>query len=212
MGCLSRIGCLTLGVLIGAALLSLLLITRATGPRYADGVYHYSVDGEPRETAITPEAARRFDAKLDGNLPLPDLIQAATQGVTITEEELNSRLAEELTTRDLSERGARVDRVFVRLTPGGARGYIYTTALGQNVTLTTDLEFRVTSGRVDVSMRDVHAGKLPVDFAVPTLLEAMSDRTGVEQSIALIIPPQVRSIRVEEGRLRVMLNAPSTSP
>jgi hypothetical protein len=41
---------------------------------------------------------------------------------------------------------------------------------------------------------------------MPAVLSLLNDLTGVEETIALIIPPQVRAIHHEEGRLRVQVN------
>lgn len=212
MGCLSRIGCLGLGVLLGALTLGCVLATRPVGPRYANGAYTYDVAGRERVVPISAAAARRFDAKLAGQLSQAEQFEAVLRGVPISEEELNSRLAEELAARPLNERGARVDRLFIRLAAGGPRGYVYTAVAGLHPVLHSDLVFRVENGRLTVAMRDIQAGRLPIDLVAPALLQAMSDRTGIEQTIALVIPEQVREVRVEEGTLRVLLNLPPGTP
>lgn len=214
MGCLSRVGCLVLGLLLGALALGCVLATRPVGPRYSNGVYTYDAAGRERTVTISAEAARRFDAKVSGELSQAERLEAVLRGVPITEEELNSRLAEELATRGLAERGARVDRLFIRLSSGGARGYVYTTVAGLRYVLHSDLDFRVENNRLTVAMSDVQAGRLPIDIVAPAILQAMSDRTGIEQTIALVIPEQVRDVRVEEGRLRIVLNLPpgTTTP
>lgn len=206
MGCLSRVGCLTLGMLLGALALTFLLATRPVGPRYQDGVYRYDLGGGPTEVRLSDGAARSFDAKVNGELARDQLLEAVTLGVPITEAELNSRVAEQLLDRPVNGYGATVERVFIRLGAGGATAYVYTDVRGVGVTLTSDLLFHVEGGRIRVELQDIHAGRMPVGFLVPTLLSLTSDLTGVEQTIALVIPPQVRAIRHEEGRLRVMLN------
>lgn len=206
MGCLARIGCFTLALLLGVLGLACLLATRPVGPRYVDGVYHYAVAGQPRSVRLSPEAARSFDAKVNGDLPRSSVIEAVTVGVPITEEELNSRVAEQLAAQPVGRYGATVERVFIRLAAGGARAYVYSDVHGVPITLTSDLVFRVSGGRVMVELHDAHAGRLPVGFLVPVLLSLTSDLTGIEQTIAVVIPPQVRAFRNEEGRLRVVLS------
>jgi hypothetical protein len=206
VGCLSRIGCLTLGVLLGVGALAFVLATRSTGPRFEDGVWRYEVGGEERRVPITDAAARSFDAKLNGELPRSALPEAITAGVPVSEEELNSRIAEELARNPVASRGARVERVFVRLTSAGARAYVHANVYGVDAVLSSDLIFQVERGRVRVELRDPHAGRLPVGFLLPSLLAAASDAAGIEETIALVIPPQVQAIRHEEGRLRVVVN------
>ena len=211
MGCLGRVGCLTLGVLVGATLLTVLLATRPVGPRYEDGVYRYEAGGRQREVPISREAARSFDAKAAGNLPQSALLEAVTLGVPISEEELNSRVAEELAGRPLTAGGAEVERVFIRLSSTGPKAYVYSTVQGVAVTLSSDLVFRFDRGRAEVKLRDPHAGKLPIGFALPTALSLLDDLAGVEERIALVIPPQVRAIRYEEGRMRIVVNPTASS-
>lgn len=206
MGCLSRLGCLTLGVLLGVAALVILLATRPAGPRFADGVYTYKLDGAERAVPITDAAAARFTSKVNGNLPPDSLLKAATIGVPVTEEELNSRVAQELAERPVGGYGARVERVFIRLTADGARAYVYTEVRGVPIVLSSDLVFVIDRGAVEVDFENVHVGRLPVGFALPTVLSLLNDLAGVERTIALIIPPQVRAIRYEESLLRVVVN------
>jgi len=209
VGCFSRLGCLTFGVLLGAVALAACLATCGAGPRYEEGVYSYEVGGREREVRISPEAAREFDAKASGDLPLSALLEAATAGVPISEEELNSRVAEELAERPLAGHGARVERVFIRLSATGARAYVYTTVRSVEVVLNSDLVFRVEDGRVRVELRDPQAGRLPVGLVVSPALSLLDDLGGVEAAIAGVIPPQVRGFRHEEGRLRVLVNPPA---
>jgi hypothetical protein len=206
LGCFSRLGCLTVGIVLGAIALALLLATRSTGPRYEAGVYRYDVAGSERRVPITEEAAQSFAAKLSGDLSPPELIEAATAGVPITEAELNSRLAEEMAARPMSGYGATVDRVFIRLANDGARAYVYSTVGGVPIVLSSDLVFNVGRGAIEVQLKDPHAGRLPVGPALPAAQSLLNDLAGVEETIALIIPPQVHAIRYEEGRLRVQVN------
>ena len=206
MGCFSRLGCLTLGIVLGTLALALFLATRPAGPRYEDGIYVYDVAGLERRVPITDEAAQSFAAKVNGDLPPTGLIEAATAGVPITEAELNSRVAQKLAERPVSGYGATVDRVFIRLANDGARAYVYSTVRGAPVVLSSDLVFKVGKGAVEVELQNPHAGRLPVGFALPAVLSLLNDLAGVEETIALIIPPQVHAIRYEEGQLRVQVN------
>lgn len=207
MGCFTRIGCLTVGALLGALALACLLATRPVGPRYDDGVFVYDVAGRERRVPISDAAARSFDAKVNGQIPQSALVEAVTAGVPISEEEMNSRVAEELVRRPVSSNGATVERVFIRFTSAGPKAFIYTSVRGVDVVLSSDLIFRVERGKVEVELRDPHAGKLPVGFLLlPAVLRAANDLTGLEDTIAIVIPPQVRGFRYEEGRLRVQIN------
>jgi hypothetical protein len=206
MGCFSRIGCLTFGVLLGAVGLALLLATRPVGPRVEGDAFVYEVGGRERAVRLSEEAARSFDQKVSGRLPPESLLEAVTAGVPVSEEELNSRIAEELARQPLGEYGAGVDRVFVRLTSAGATAYVYSTVRDVPLVLRSDLVFRIEPGSLAVELRDPHVGRLPVGFALPSVLSALNELRGLEERIALVIPPQVRAIRHEEGRMRVLIN------
>lgn len=206
MGCIGRLGCLTLGILLGAVALALLLATRPVGPRYEDGVYRYDLGDNERTVPITEAAAESFAAKVNGDLAPGALVEAATVGVPVTEEELNSRVAQELVERPVTGHGARVDRLFIRLTPDGPQAYVYTTVRGVSLVLSSDLTFRIDRGSVEVELSDPHAGRLPVGFALPAALSRLNDLAGVEETVALVIPPQVRGFRYDEGQMRVLVN------
>jgi hypothetical protein len=206
MGCFSRLGCLTLGLLLGAVALALVLATRPVGPRFDGGGFVYDLAGTERMVPITDAAAQSFAGKVNGDLTPSELLEAATVGVPVTEAELNSRVAQELAERPVTGHGATVDRVFIRLTNDGARAYVYSTVHGAPVVLSSDLVFNVGRGAVEVELKDPHAGRLPIGFALPAALSLLNDLAGVEETIALIIPPQVRGIYYEEGRLRVQIN------
>lgn len=209
-GCLFRmIGLLVLiffGMVVGACVLA----TRPVGPSFENGVFSYNLNGERREVRLSSEAARRFDGKLAGQLSNVEAAQAALVGVTVSEEELNSRVAEELAARGLvttaGGQNASIERVFIRLAEGGARAYVYTNAGPTAVTVSTDLSFQVESGRITANIDNTRAGRLPVDWAVTRALDLFGERERVEEAMTVVIPPQVRELRVEEGRLRAFLN------
>lgn len=205
MGCLARLGCLTL--LAGVLLLAVAgwLSTRPVGPTFADGVYRYPVPGGLRSVALSTTAARRFDAKLAGQIRPADLLDSVTRGVLVTEEELNSRIAEDVTAANLTFGPARVERVFVRLAADGARAYIYTNGPLSDVTLQSRVAFRVVRGQVTMELRDIQPGRLPVGSAVAWALAIGGGDAQLEQRLTLAIPPHVRAIRVEEGQLRATL-------
>src|SRR5215203_6182646 len=158
VGCLSRIGCLTLGMFVGVVALAGLLATRHVGPRAVEGGFRYQAGGRERTVLLSDAAARSFDAKVNGQLPSAAALEAVAAGVPITEEELNSRIAEEVARRPLGEYGATVDRVFVRLTPSGAIAYVYSTVRGVAVVLHSDLVFDLERGALRVELRDPHVG------------------------------------------------------
>lgn len=205
MGCIARLGCLTVVFLLGGAALTVLLVTRPVGPSFADGTYRYESGGKPVEVTLSTEAARSFDRKLSGDLPRAEVLAALTRGVTVSEAELNSRIAEEVAAMALDRFGARVERVYIRLYLGRARAFIYTRTLGTNVTLQSDLTFTVERGRVTVDLPDLYAGRLRVEPVVSPVLSAVGEADSIARSIALVIPSQVRDIRVEEGQLRAVL-------
>jgi hypothetical protein len=206
VGCFSRLGCLTIGIVLGVVALAIFLATRPAGPSFDDGVYVYDVAGRERRVPITDEAAKSFTGKVNGDLSPTGLVEAATAGVPITEAELNSRVAQELAEHPVSGYGATVDRVFIRLANDGARAYVYSTVHGMPIVLSSDLVFNIGQGAVEVGLQNPHAGRLPVGFALPAVLSMLNGLTGVEETIALIIPPQVHAIRYEEGQLRVQVN------
>src|SRR5215218_6017635 len=83
-------------MLVGGLALAACLATRHAGPSYEDGVYTYNAGGRHKAVRLSSEAARRFDAKVAGDIPESRLPEAVLRGVPITEEELNSRVAEDL--------------------------------------------------------------------------------------------------------------------
>ena len=206
MGCFGRIGCLVLGMLVGGLALAACLATRHAGPSYEDGVYTYNAGGRHKAVRLSSEAARRFDAKVAGDIPESRLPEAVLRGVPITEEELNSRVAEELARQPIEGGDARVERVFIRLRPSGARAYVYTDVRGVGVVLSSDLVFRLEGGKLEVELRDPEAGRLPLGFVLSPALAAIESRTGLERTIAVVMPPQVRAFSYEEGQLRVLIN------
>jgi hypothetical protein len=205
MGCIARIMLLALLLLVLLLVGGCFLATRAVGPAFRNGAFVYEVNGQRREVRLSTEAARRYDAKVNGRLSGTDVRDALTGGVVVTEEELNSRIAEELAGRGIMAGDARVERVFVRLTDDGARAYVYTTTGPLDVTFTSDLAFEVCGGRVTVRFGNVHAGRLPVQPLVTGALHLLDERDRLEDAISFVIPREVRSIRVEEGRLRAVL-------
>src|SRR5215207_582768 len=215
MGCGCLIRLIGLGILIffGVVVGACILVTRPVGPSFADGVFSYDLSGQRREVRLTDEAARNFDQKLAGQLSNREATQAALVGVTVSEAELNSRVAEELAARglvtDADGQEATIERVFIRLADGGARAYVYTNAGPASVTVSTDLTFQVERGQIRANISDTRAGRLPVDWAVTRALDLFGERERVEEAMTVVIPPQVREIRVEEGRLRAFLNLTS---
>jgi hypothetical protein len=207
-GCLVRLFLLGFFAVVAALVLGCFLVTRSVGPGFENGAFVYEVNGARKEVRLSTEAARRFDNKLTGKLSLQEQLEAVTGGVIVTEEELNSRALEELAARGLLNQEG-IERAFIRLTPDGARAYVYTNADPLAVTLSGRLNFVVGNGRVTVSYDDVRAGRLPIGPVVDGVLRLADNRDDIENAITLVIPPQVQSIRVEEGRLRAVLNLPS---
>src|SRR6266542_2661005 len=109
MGCLFRLVVLGLLSVAAAIVAGGVLATRPVGPAYEAGAFVYEADGARHEVRLTTEAARRFDDKLAGRLTVADLRDALTGGVVVTEQELNSRVAEELEARNLAGAGGRVE-------------------------------------------------------------------------------------------------------
>ncbi len=204
MRCLGRLVLLAMVLLVLVTAGGCLLATRHVGPHFENGAYVYERDGQRREVRLSSEAARRFDTKMAGQLTAADLVGAATGGVPITEEELNSRLAEELAARGVT--GVR--HPFVRLTGDGARAYASTDAGPLSVTFSSALDFTVRDGRVRVGYSEVHAGRLPLGPVVDRLIDRAGAREEIEQALTFVIPAHVTSIRVEEGRLRARLGIP----
>lgn len=205
-GCLGRLGCLVFLLAAAAVALIFFLAARPVGPRYLDGAFTYQVGGSSRVVRLSDEAARRFDAKVNGNIPQSELLEAVTRGVPVTEAELNSRLAEELARQPLRGTGARVERVFIRIGAAGTRAYVYTSVRGIPFVLEGDLAIRAGNGAVEARLTEIHVGRLPLDPLLPAILRALSDYGGVADRISLVIPRDVRSIHTEEGQLRVIIN------
>lgn len=204
MGCLFRLGCLTL-LLIGLFLaLGVVLATRPVGPSYSAGVYRYEVAGQMRQVRISEEAARRFDAKLRGDLSPVEVAQGFIRGVPVTEEELNSRLAEQVAAEQPRLGPWPVERLFIRLAEDGARAYVYT---GGRVRLVVqaEVQFSVREGQLLARVHNPHAGLLPVDPLAWALFVLGGERRELEHTVSVVVPRSVAAVRVEEGRLRVEL-------
>lgn len=209
-GCLVRLIGLAVLLFFGMVVGACVLASRPVGPDFENGVFSYNLNGERREVRLSTEAARRFDNKLTGQLSNVEVAQAALTGVTVSEEELNSRVAEELAARGLvttaGGQQASIERLFIRLTEEGARAYIYTDTGPTSVTVSTDLDFQVEGGRITAKISNTRAGHLPVGWVIPYVLDYFGERERVEEAMTVVIPPQVREVRIEEGRLRAFLN------
>lgn len=204
MGC----GCLLKGIglvmLAGIAALVLLLwlLTRTPASRAENGLITCEHDGAVRQFRVSPEAARRFDAKVNRQLSPAERARALVQGgVTITEEELNSRLAPELRDRGVLNGGTGVEYVFVCLNSGEARAYVRAGRGPFSLAGDAALTFQFSSGQPTVSLTDLHAGKLPLTFFLGIALRDPARRAAVEQALTATLPPELSGVRVEEGRL-----------
>src|SRR6266567_54754 len=149
---LVRWGCATLGLLLvlvlGVLLALFVLATRHVGPQYDASARTYTVDdggGKHHVDQISTELANSFDMK-SGIAPtglrssLAEIARAQLQGISLSEEEVNSKLAQVLAANP-SHTNPSIERVFVVLRQGDPQAFAYTSLLGQRVVLSSHLTY-----------------------------------------------------------------------
>jgi hypothetical protein len=163
---------------------------------------------------VSPQAARSAEEKLQTLALPPSAASAAPAGtVTLTEEELNSYLAQHLTLdpgaagADASAGNPSLDQVKssvrgVKVTLEGdrARAYVVFNMAGKDLTLQLEgrlhvadgyLRFQPTAG----SLGDFTLPQSALDAAVSQLFGSHENREKFR------VPPDIRDIRVENGQL-----------
>ncbi|HEY7294917.1 MAG TPA: hypothetical protein VH916_07730, partial [Dehalococcoidia bacterium] len=199
-------------VLLAGAAIVLWLITRDIGPAYSNGTYTvHTAGGATRVDHITPEAATSFEAKapppagtLDvSRLGPADLVRLRLTGITFSEEEVNAELAKRLAGQPIEADGISVDRLFLELHAEDTRAYLYTSVYGLKVTFSARVTFAVRNQQAHVTLSDVHAGKMPIGFLLPALLDWTGNTAALEDRLALALPTQVTAIQTKEGGLHV---------
>ncbi len=191
----------------GAGALILVLATRSIGPQYRDGMYTVDLGGGAhRVDTISLAAASRFDSKRDVRPDPQEITRLQIQGIDFTEEEVNSKIEQQLLIHPPDSGGVQIDRVFLELHPQGTTAYLYTTVLGIPVTFSAGVIFKVVNESARAVLSTPHAGKVPVPLVLPRLLEWTGNTDRVEQILAVSLPPQVTGIQPREGSLHVAVN------
>lgn len=206
-----RCGCIAilalLLVLLVAAAAVVWLATRGIGPRYDAGVYTVdTAQGGTRIDRIGSAAALRFDAKRDPTIASPqDALRITQEGVTFSEEEVNSKLDELLRQNPVAGGGATVERIFLELHPQGTTAYVYVNGLRSRIVLSSRVSFTVERSTVRVHLSSPQVGKLPIGAVLPLLLDWSGKRQQLEERLALALPPLVTAVQPQEGALHVAL-------
>ncbi|GEM_PF-1385840 len=211
-----RCGCYAVlvlaAVLLCAAAVVFWLITRDIGPAYRDGAYTVqTASGASRVDHITPEAAARFEAKVPaptGTLDVSrigptDLVRLKLSGISFSEEEVNSELARRLAAKPVNRDGIAVDRLFLELHAQDSRAYLYTRVYGVKMTFSARVVFSVQNQQARATLSDIHAGKMPIGFILPSLLDWTGNTAALENRLALALPSQVTAVQTKEGELHV---------
>ncbi|MHB8575361.1 MAG: hypothetical protein ACYDCQ_08520 [Dehalococcoidia bacterium] len=214
-----RCGCSIFGlvslVILGVLGALFFLATRDVGPRYDAVKQTYTVDdggGKSHVDTISSDLAASFTKKVglqpnSGNLRqlVPALARAQLQGISLTEEEANSKLAELLAAKPPHAQ-PKIDRTFVELHANQPKAYAYTSLLGVRVTLSSHLTYTLGNQQVVVKLTDPHAGKLPFSFVLPFLLDWTGQRDALQAVLEHSLPPQVTAIEVRERELHITIN------
>ena len=191
----------------GAGALILVLATRSIGPQYRDGMYTVALGGGARRVdTISVAAASRFDSKRNVRPDPQEITRLQLQGIDFTEEEVNSKIEQQLLIHPPDSSGVQIDRVFLELHPQGTTAYLYTTVLGIPVTFSAGVSFKVVNESARAVLSNPQAGKVPVSLVLPRLLEWTGNTDRVEQILAVSLPPQVTGIQPREGSLHVAVN------
>jgi len=211
-----RCGCylalVAAAVLLWGAAVLLWLVTRDIGPSFRDGAYTVQApDGTARVDQITPQAAASFEAKVPApagtldvsRLGVTDLARLRLSGITFSEEEVNAELARRLAAKPVQGDGVTVDRLFLELHPQNSRAYLYTRVYGVKVTFSARVSFSVQNQQARATLSDIHAGKMPIGFILPELLDWTGNTAALENRLALTLPSQVTAIQTREGQLHV---------
>jgi hypothetical protein len=211
-----RCGCylalLVVAVLLWAAAVLLWLVTRDIGPAFQNGAYTVQApDGATRVDRITPQAAASFEAKVPSpagtldvsRLGVADLARLRLSGITFSEEEVNAELARRLAAKPVQGDGVTVDRLFLELHPQDTQAYLYTRVYGVKITFSAHVSFSVQNQQARATLSDIHAGKMPIGFILPELLDWTGNTAALENRLALTLPSQVTAIQTKEGELHV---------
>jgi len=210
-----RCGCFALlvfaAVLLGAAALVLWLLTRDVGPSFSNGAYTVEAPGGVRVDRITPQAAASFEAKVPapngtldvGRIGPADLLRLKLGGITFSEEEVNSELARRLAAQPVHGDGIDVDRIFLELHAQNSRAYLYARVYGVKMTFSARIAFSVQNRQARATLSDIHAGRMPIGFVLPSLLDWTGNTAALENRLALALPSQVTAVQTKEGELHV---------
>ncbi len=211
-----RCGCylalLAVAVLLCAAAVLLWLVTRDIGPAFRDGAYTVQAPGgATRVDHITSQAAASFEAKVPppagtldvSRLGVADLARLRLSGITFSEEEVNAELARRLAAKPVQGDGVTVDRLYLELHPQNTRAYLYTRVYGVRITFSAHVSFSVQNQQARATLSDIHAGKMPIGFILPELLDWTGNTAALENRLALTLPAQVTAIQTKEGELHV---------
>lgn len=211
-----RCGCylalIVVAVLLWCAAVVLWLVTRDIGPTFGDGAYTVQApSGAVRVDRITPEAAASFEAKVPSptgsldvsRLGVAELARLRLAGITFSEGEVNAELARRLAAKPVQADGVTVDRLFLELHPQNSKAYLYTRVYGVKVTFSARVTFSVQNQQARVTLSDIHAGRMPIGFILPELLDWTGNTAALENRLALALPSQVTAIQTKEGELHV---------
>ena len=154
---------------------------------------------EPLETST--EAARRFEAKM----AKVERAASARKSVKleVTEEEINSQVAEQVKELMLNEEYAkqniRVDGMQVRLKGDKLKTIVTLKVRGKSVYISLWGNFILIDGKLGLTPDRVAVGRMPM---LPALLKGLIGQVEKGEVLPLpTLPSGVRSIRVEGGKL-----------
>jgi len=147
----------------------------------------------------SPEAARELDAKWEEFTSTVAQSKPGTEiSLTLTQEEVNSKINEELKAVDLPE-GFSIENVNVNLVDGklllsaDAKYLIFTGKAG------IEASVEIVNGNPSIVVQDVDVGKLPIPQNLQDQLEDLIPKEGVIQLSDL--PFNTQNIQIVNGEL-----------
>ncbi len=157
------------------------------------------LEGEMHEVVATPAAAQRFDQKID-NLEADLLLLAAGAPVSLalTEEEVTSKIAQELETADIP---VEVEDIWVNFEDTKVM-ILGKVNVGITLSAGLELEMEVENGEPKIIISEVAIGR---GFGIPEAAkEQIANAIPSAEALTKMLedlPIKIKDIRIEDGKL-----------
>lgn len=184
------------GIAVGCIVLVLLIIG---GVAYALMRGSSELASQVKPVVTSAEAAQRLDTKLED---LEKAAKAASPGTTVslilTEEEVNSKIAAELSKADIPE-NIDVKDVTVNLRDGEVLASARVNISGIQTTVGVKAKVEVADGKASIVVQNLDLGKLPVPQALKDRITGLIPGDG---KISLSdIPVDLQDIQIVDGQI-----------